>query len=426
MPCDYCGPVEPGGFATCCLVKCCKGPYSDPSIGEWCSGACPGDPSKGCNLDLTTTPHTCGCSSKCKLDTSGKNCTGGCDIAKYVCGFDWEGECDCFYDCASYKPDPSQGDSCSTAVCPVNYQPCVDDGKGGCKCLTCEDSLVSKEDGSYSCDGNCPDANKSCNINNTVSPPTCGCSSPCKFDTSTGKCTGGCDSSWQICHLDGSTECNCLIDCASHKPGPSASCEYAVCPGNDDECVDDGAGGCTCATPTPTPTPIPDPCMGLNSNQCSNSIQCKFKFPDYPIIDGHCVWCDAISECKCSANTDLCECHADACTKNIKCDYLINGEILEGQCKWDGTDCECKKAVPGVTPQITDTPSDTTTLQVAQDKKCGKTKPPTCGGECDDPDKVCVPKFSKKKNKMVCKCRKANSQEEDDSDEDEEDEEDDE
>ena len=48
-----------------------------------------------------------------------------------------------------------------------------------------------------------------------------------------------------------------------------------------------------------------------------------------------------------------------------------------------------------------------------------KTNPPQCGGKCEDPDKVCVTKFSKKQKKDICKCRKEDATDDDDSDEEE-------
>ncbi len=56
-----------------------------------------------------------------------------------------------------------------------------------------------------------------------------------------------------------------------------------------------------------------------------------------------------------------------------------------------------------------------------EETKCNKTSPPTCGGTCEDPEQVCVSKFSKKKNKHVCRCKKPKdtSSDEDDNPDDE-------
>ena len=93
-------------------------------------------------------------------------------------------------------------------------------------------------------------------------------------------------------------------------------------------------------------------------------------------------------------------------------------------CQRDGITIGCKcQTSPAPTADPTTTDPTTTFLAREEDNepKCGSLKHPACSeGKCEDPDKVCVSKFNKKKNKMVCKCRKQDATDENDDDDSEE------
>ena len=244
VPCQCCGPMKdkPTGFATYCVIYKCP----------------------------------------CVLDTSTNTCTGGCSDPDYSCGFNQVGNCACGLKCSTRHPDPL-GPPCEVSVCPIKGQQCVSDGTDGCTCVTkCEfDSTLG------TCKGGCSNSSLSCNFDGKdfcncerdcksitngkcyggvcpVNGQTCltngssGCTcsgTRCKFDSASGKCTGGCTDSSFSCNFDGKDFCNCGEDCKSITDG---KCFLGSCPINGQTCITNGSTGCTCAAPAPSPTATPN------------------------------------------------------------------------------------------------------------------------------------------------------------------------
>ena len=156
--------------------------------------------------------------------------------------------------------------------------------------------------------------------------------------------------------------------------------------------------------------PVRQACITDGPTGCKCGTECKFD----PALG-------AAGECTggCSFSSDSCNFNGnDYCHCGVGCTSIINGFCSLGVCPVNGQSCKhngsggctCGTSSAGGT-------TSTTLQQLAPTQKCGKTNPPTCGGECDDPNKICKPKFSKIKNKKVCKCREDEAYEWEDDDE---------
>ena len=162
-------------------------------------------------------------------------------------------------------------------------------------------------------------------------------------------------------------------------------------------------------TSTPEPTP-PTPCASqTDKTKCGESNDCASALPCVPNPDETAGASVCTCQTYCTNITNNCSeigaCPTPQYPPNSTC-QLVN-EL-----------CACVTPAPTSTPDISSGGTMPPAMRVINSsQQCRTTHPPACGGTCEDLNKVCVAKFSKKKNKMVCKCRLENIVEEDDSEE---------
>src|SRR3989338_435066 len=215
---------------------------------------------------------------------------------------------------------------------------------------------------------------------------------------------------------------NCLETCIETLPPSSTS---AVCTSTPTPTP----------TSTPTPTPTSTPTPALTPTPVSSACACTGTFTCPGCNNGFCATgiCTLVSgflnDCLCCPGAPE-GCPPTGCSDTCDNTLCTTADGLRGMC----TDqqnilsfplCICKADLITLTatePSPYETSTDTELLareaEDTSDIKCGDCKPPDCNGKCENPEKECVTKFSKKKNKDICKCRKKDaSEEEDDEDE---------
>lgn len=211
-------------------------------------------------------------------------------------------------------------------------------------------------------------------------------------------CCPPCGDKGTLCAKDNKTLWDCTTNAdGSCPPKTSKDCGTLGCADPEPKC------DAFCVTPTPTPGPCPN-----NITFCNNCPA--------PLCQGGPCPADKVGLGKtCSLITagDKTYCACQTSTKTTS--------LTETAPETEATQPPESYTLTAPNPpeaETTFTPEGTIWARTAPDQKCGKTQPPVCGGTCDDPDKVCLPKFSKKKNKMVCKCKYPDAQDEEDEESD--------
>ena len=249
-------------------------------------------------------------------------------------------------------------------------------------------------------------------------------------------------------YVDGTLACrNDLMAvkiCHVNDP-PNLGCWWGLkenCPGTCIETLPPSSTSAVCTstptptpTSTPTPTPTSTPTPALTPTPVSSACACTGTFTCPGCNNGFCAtgMCTLVSgflnDCLCCPGAPE-GCPPTGCSDTCDNTLCTTADGLRGMC----TDqqnilsfplCICKADLITLTatePSPSETSTDTELLareaEDTSDIKCGDCKPPDCNGKCENPEKECVTKFSKKKNKDICKCRKKDaSEEEDDEDE---------
>ncbi|OGI20308.1 MAG: hypothetical protein A3B68_05670 [Candidatus Melainabacteria bacterium RIFCSPHIGHO2_02_FULL_34_12] len=374
-----------GAAGICSLSFTCPTPTPSPRPSPQPDGC----ENNGCNWSpLTSSQHACTAGQYCRassLDPTGKTCYCS-DCANVACGSDGTNCYDipgstgcntsaipCF--CITPTPTPTPTPDCSNTSF---ASACYGRPGGG---------------GQPNADGSCPAGQEPETFTYATGSSTCCCPTPTPTPTPSPSPTPTPTPTPSPTPIPPA--------CASL---PGGSCSLGACP-QGQYCDSGYLYGCNCYTsppsPTPAPTPTPSPsgtCGGgtapnCSAGSCSDPEVCQVLtgiLGDYCGCGASCTnsfptcggGCRAGSHC--GPNTGGCTCYPDTVSTEPSPDGTIYAREEE----------------------------DTS------DKKCGECKPPDCNGKCENPEKECVTKFSKKKNKDICKCRKKDaSEEEDDEDE---------
>ncbi len=197
--CGACGNVCPSGngSATCAQGVC----------GLTCNagfGNCDGNPTNGCETNLTTTVSSCGmCGRACALPNATAGCAGGqCTVVSCAAGW---GNCD---------NNPANG--CETnlgttvAACGACGRACsLANATPACMGGQC--AVASCAAGFGNCDGNPANG---CEVNLNTTPASCGmCGRACSLANATAGCAGGqctvasCAAGWGNCDNNPANGC---------------------------------------------------------------------------------------------------------------------------------------------------------------------------------------------------------------------------
>ncbi len=256
--CGACGracapPHATGACSTgsCSVVACAVG-----------FGDCNGDPSDGCEVDLTSTPSACGtCATSCRPPNGAGSCAAGrCGVARCDAGF---GDCD------------------------------------GTAANGCETPLTTN-DRCGACDTRCP-GGSFCSEGACVSS----CSSPTSYCAATQTCndlTGdplNCGACGRTCPASASATTTCVAGaCGYTCSGSFADCDRSAANGCEVDVSGSlahcGACGAACALPNATPT-----CSG---GACAVAT-CSVGYGN----------CDGVATNGCETNTSTTAAHCGAC-----------------------------------------------------------------------------------------------------------------
>lgn len=239
----HCGDCATNCYVTSGATSICKGgacaanPCTPPTTGD-----CDGDPTNGCEVDLTSDESSCAfCGNSCQLPHATAACSakpGGNPIARCViqsCHLGWE-DCDgkpgngCE---VSVAHDPAACGGCGRSCNATNGVPgCVN---GACS-LLCNPGFAD-------CDGQ---LDNGCETNLSTHPAHCGaCQHACSSSAGSpvcvaGKCTKGpCTSGYADCDGNPGNGCETAIESDAKNCG---SCGLS-CPG-----TANGFGVCTAAS----------------------------------------------------------------------------------------------------------------------------------------------------------------------------------
>ena len=407
-PTPICNPGDKKCFSTTQIQTCsASSTWGSPMycLGTTtCSGASPNatcappTPTPACTPPSTCpTPckqwntTTCTCSNNdgatCTVGTVTGSCTAGVCVTPTPCA-----GCGIFNDlnntlkCANAGVD-GQLLKCDTSQPGCPYVP------SGTSCAT---GKICNGDPSSTCTAGSP-AGTDCPGGN----PGIRCVLACgngALDTGVG----------EIC--DGTANCALPRICNS-------TCSACACPTGQHQCPTTGAALVCCDNLTQTdcnesacgPVAPPPPAV------CGDNIINGAEVCDGLAL-GSCTACN--STCQCSTAPPTCLVLDQGCGDGLN-DFVCG--ILTGcctglTCKFDALNANCKCA--SNTPMFRTTTTDTEFLEEqnqidSPDKKCGECKPPDCNGKCENPEKECVTKFSKKQKKDICKCRKKDASDED-------------
>lgn len=396
-PCMGCGPFfDPNGTVQCgsgaSLLKCNTAqnicayePFNTCPSGQVCTG----DPSGTCPSGATcysgSTRCICGsgthqCPSTgsiaiCCPDNlagcNGSSCPTPTPTPDLNCGGLMSGACPPGQVCQS-QAVPSIGVVWSCVFPTPNSTPSCD--------LT-QNHLCPMQNGTNAC---CPNTNPGCSSNNTgcsTCPPSVG----------------------HLCPVPGQGALE--ICCPNNVPcgGPSG-CNV---------CSSTNCGACTASNCPAGCTLNASGCVANNPAAAAAAAQASAQTAGPTDAQVAAANAAAAATAAANAGTQTGPTAEQIATANAAAAAAANGQYYARKAESEETP-EAENKEQAIEESSTE--SDT-------EKKCGECKPPDCTGKCDDPEKTCVTKFSKKKKKDVCKCKKQdavnNNEEDDDSDEDE-------
>ncbi len=421
-----CVSGNPPQIKICDAASCSFIFQSDCKNGEVCDSQMTGCTSE-CGNGIPTGTETCddkntksgdGCSSTCYSEpcnqiTNTAKCGLATDCAPYMCVQSGPNQCSCQAPCASLVGNAfcSTLGICSNGTCSFNGTSCAcpTPNSTPIACDLTQFHWCPKPGGTSDC---CPNANYCYSL---------GCFTNC-LQASSKPCPGLTQGAPEICCAKadvcgGTTGCN---GCSSTNCGacPSSGCPSGCIPSVGKGCVSSiGNQAAAAAANAGAPGEATDPAAVAAANAVAAATAAANAGAPGGATDPAAV--AAANAAAAAANqvplamdptaAELAAVNAAAAaTAAANAQYQVRK--AEGE---EAAEAENKA-------QTTEEPNADQATDT--EKKCGECKPPDCTGKCDDPEKTCVTKFSKKKKKDVCKCRKqdaVNNNEEDDSDEDE-------
>lgn len=315
-----------------CAVGACDADWAD----------CDGDPSNGCETDLTTTSNCGACGANCDLQHASSTCSGGnCAIASCEDGY-----ADC---------NDTASDGCETHIasdarnCGACNNACdLPHATSTCSDGTC--TIVACDAGWANCDG---DDSTGCETDITTTSNCGACGNTCDLPHATSICDNGtcaidrCDDGYRDCNGVASDGCEvditsdaqhcggCDTACTSDNdclvnPG---TCENSVCSFSNQSNGVSCSGGSKCFV---NETCTAGVCGGGTELSCTTPPVCHTTTNAYCSWATGCVYPDIVGQgTRCTAEGVS----NGICDAGGTCFQCYTGRSIGGNCSLDGWTC---------------------------------------------------------------------------------------